>query len=201
MTAGGAHTVEPTGASPVRLVVTLVVAGLISGTALAAVHVASAPRIAENRAQALARAVLAVVPGAKRFEPHPMPEGAPGVYAAFDASGRRLGFAVEGQGPGFMDSIALLYGIDPRARRVIGLQILESRETPGLGDKIMTDPTFVHSFDRLAVDPEIVAVTRRPATAENEVDCISGATISSKAVVRIVADSVQRWLPRMQESP
>ena len=174
-------------ASALRMVVTLASAGLVSGSALASVYMATAPRIARHQQAALAKAVLAVVPGAARFEALP---GRRNVYATFTPDGRPAGLAIQAEGPGFMDTIRLLYGFRPESRTITGLAILDSRETPGLGDKIMTDPAFVHSFDALRVDPEIVPVTGGPTAADNEVDCISGATISSKAVVSILQRSV-----------
>jgi electron transport complex protein RnfG len=78
------------------------------------------------------------------------------------------------------------------------MEVLESRETPGLGDKIIKDETFVANFRDLAVTPELVAVKKR-RTRDNEVDAISGATISSNAVVRIINQSNARWLVRLPE--
>jgi electron transport complex protein RnfG len=78
------------------------------------------------------------------------------------------------------------------------MEVLESKETPGLGDKIIKDLEFVGSFRDLAVDPELVAV-KKGRTHENEVDAISGATISSNAVVRIINESNARWLERLPD--
>ncbi|MEW8139698.1 MAG: FMN-binding protein, partial [Candidatus Thiodiazotropha endolucinida] len=99
-------------------------------------------------------------------------------------------------GPGFQDTIRLLYGYQPKQRKVVGMEILESRETPGLGDKIYKDAEFVSNFDALSVEPEIVTVKRGAKAAPNEVDAITGATISSKAVVRIINQANQQWLQR-----
>ncbi len=200
----------------VRLVLSLVAAGLLSGTALAGVYVASAPRIARNRAEALERAVLEVVPGARRFEEWAVDAQGGVTAASADASsrvgaskservleargagGERVGFAVVAEGPGFADTIRLIYGLDSSASTVVGLRILENRETPGLGDKILSDAAFVGSFQHLEVEPRIVAQTRGPRAAANEVDCISGATISSKAVIRIIQTSLDQWRPRLE---
>jgi electron transport complex protein RnfG len=80
------------------------------------------------------------------------------------------------------------------------MAVLESRETPGLGDKIYKDADFVASFDGLAVDPEIRAVKKGKKAASNEIDAITGATISSKAVVRIMNEANARWLERLPAS-
>jgi len=80
-------------------------------------------------------------------------------------------------------------------------RILESRETPGLGDKIYKDADFVANFRSLSVEPEILAVKKGTKSAANEVDAITGATISSKAVVRIINEGNAKWLPRLETLP
>jgi electron transport complex protein RnfG len=76
------------------------------------------------------------------------------------------------------------------------MEVLESRETPGLGDKIIKDTDFVGNFRNLAVDPTVVVV-KAGRTSDNEVDAISGATISSQAVVKIINMSNERWMDRV----
>jgi len=205
---------RPPEPSSLRLVVTLSLAGLASGLVLAGVFLVTRPMILHNQEQALRRAVLQVLPGAATFvplerdgdalAPAPGAEGPPRpgeiVYAARDAEGRFVGYAVPAAGPGFMDSIGLIYGFDPETRRVVGMEVLESRETPGLGDKIAYDPEFRSSFESLAVEPAIVAVKDEPSRP-NEVDAITGATISSEAVVSILNGSNASWLPLISEPP
>jgi len=76
--------------------------------------------------------------------------------------------------------------------------VLESRETPGLGDKIIYDEQFHENFVELAVEPTIVGVKRGEKTNPNEVDTITGATISSNAVIAILNGSSQKWLPLLE---
>ena len=196
---------EPKEPSSLRLVVTLALAGMLSGLALAGAYQITKPTIDANKARALQRAVLEVVPGAIRMEKlvregeglGPAGDEPRGVgemvFAAYDESDRLLGYAIEGEGPGFQDTIRLLFGYDPAQRRVIGMFILESRETPGLGDKIYKDDEFIGHFAQLAVDPGIVLVKAGRA-ADNEVDAITGATISSRAVVRIIDGALEDWI-------
>jgi len=191
--------------SSLRLVATLALAGLLSGLALAGAYQITKPTIDANKARALQRAVFEVVPGATRMEKWardgerlvPADEGAPAapgaiVFAAFGEGDRFLGYAIEGEGAGYQDTIRLLVGYDPAARRVIGMYVLDSRETPGLGDRIYKDAAFVGNFADLAVDPGIVLV-KGGRTADNQVDAITGATISSRAVVRIVSETLSAW--------
>jgi len=117
----------------------------------------------------------------------------PVVYGGYDDAGTFVGYAMPGAGPGFQDTIAILYGFKPAEKLVVGMEVLESRETPGLGDKIYKDMDFVDEFYSLAIEPEIVAVKKGTKTADNHVDAITGATISSKAIVRIINETHAAW--------
>jgi electron transport complex protein RnfG len=202
---------EQTGASspgPIRLVLTLAVAGLISGAAIIGIYEATLPTITANKARELRSAVFKVLPGVSRMQPFAYRENdlvtvdkpgkdEPVVYGGYDDDGKFIGYAIPGAGPGFQDTIGLLYGYVPDRRLIVGMEILESRETPGLGDKIYKDPDFVAGFEALSVDPEIVAVKKGAKTSPNEIDAITGATISSKAVVRIINESHAGWSGRL----
>jgi Na+-translocating ferredoxin:NAD+ oxidoreductase subunit G len=197
-------------AGPLGMMVTLAFAGMLSGATLVGVFTVTGPRIERNRAEALERAVYEVLPGAVSRQPYVIRDDAvlalegpddlrpneEAVWAGYDAAGGRIGFAIPTEGGGFQDTIRLIYGVDPARRVVVGMRVLESKETPGLGDKIIKDDSFVHAFDDLAVDPAIEA-TKKGATEPWQVDAIAGATISSKAVVSIVNDGNERWLDRL----
>ena len=62
-------------------------------------------------------------------------------------------------------------------------------------NKIIKDQDFVDNFKALAIEPEVVAVKAGTREAANEVDSISGATISSKAVVKIINAGNLKFLP------
>jgi electron transport complex protein RnfG len=202
-----------------RLVLTLAIAGLLSGLTIVSAYRLTLPRIQANQAEALRRAVFEVLPGAERMERLvwrpagageaggslvPAGEGTaavePSVYAGFAAGGRFLGYAIPAAGAGFQDTISLLYGYDPAGDRIVGMQVLESRETPGLGDRIYKDEAFVAQFRDLAVAPRLELVKDTP-TAPNQVDAITGATISSAAVVTILQTANDQWLERLKASP
>ncbi len=194
--------------SLVKMVLTLTLAGLLSGLALAAVYEATLPRIKENQRRALRRAVFEVVPGAAdmkrmvvsndRLTEAPEESEEAGIYAATNESGEIIGYAIPGRGIGFQDFIDLLFGYDPKSGNLTGMQILESRETPGLGDKIFKDADFVAEFRELAAKPEVVLVPNGTGAAPNEVDAITGATISSRAVVKIINEASREWLPLIE---
>lgn len=216
---GAPAVVTPSPKESARLVLTLAVAGLFSGLCIVGAYVGTLGKIRENQARALREAVFQVVPGSSRLQPLveqgdalvPAPEHAAGqggaeggdaeqrIYAAYDDAGAFRGYAIPAEGSGFQDTIALIFGFDPARRVIVGMQVLESRETPGLGDKIAKDPAFVANFEALEVAPEIRLVKNGARTAANEVDSITGATISSKAVVRILNDAASTWVSRLPE--
>ncbi len=198
-----------------KLIGTLAFAGLLSGLAIVGIYQVTLPRITSNKAAALQRAVFQVLPGSSRLEPmvwrdsklvavQVPAKGEQAVYAAYDSTGAFVGFAIPGEGAGFQDVIQLIYGFRPTDRKIVGMQVLDSRETPGLGDKIYKDENFVREFNDLAVDPEVVAV-KGHGENPNDVDAITGATISSKAIVKIINATNAIWLQRLpapgQEPP
>lgn len=201
----GGQAKEP---SSIRLVLTLAIAGMISGFAIAGAYQITKPRIEANKARALREAVFQVVPGSSVMQKLVLRDGAlvvlggdeetddPVVYSAYDEVGVFCGYALANDGAGFQDLIELLYGYDPVTKRVVGMRILASRETPGLGDKIFKDAAFVSIFDDLAVEPAIVVV-KDGRDADHEVDSITGATISAKAVVKIINESNAFWLDQL----
>ena len=160
-------TVSAPEAGPLRMMGTLGLAGMCSGLAIVGIFLATPPRIERNRAEALEAAIFRVLDGARSrvayvlrgadLVPFESPDGGlpkeEAVYAGYDEAGALLGFAIPAEGAGFQDTIKLIYGFDASARRVVGMEVLESRETPGLGDKIIKDADFVGNFRNLAVDP------------------------------------------------
>lgn len=196
-------------AGPVRLIATLGIAGFFSGLVLVTVFLATQPLILRNQAEALEAAIYRVLPGSATRKAFVLEDGAlvpfeedagvglpltDAVFGAYDDNGKLVGYGIPSEGAGFQDTIKLIYGYDPASKNVVGMEILESKETPGLGDKIMKDQAFVESFRALSIEPEVVAVKPGTSKNANEVDTISGATISSKAVIKIINEGNRRWI-------
>ena len=198
-------------ASTVRLALTLGVAGALSGLVIVVVQAWATPLIEQNRARTLQSAVLEVLPGSKSSKPmvwsggklteasDPPPPDA--VFAGYNADGKLVGYGIRGEGAGFQDTIRLIIGYDASGRKIIGYRVLESKETPGLGDRIFKDKRFNEAFSSLHVDPTVVLTKPGEAKKKNEIDAISGATISSKAVLKIVNASLVTWRDRLGPPP
>lgn len=191
--------VEP---SSVRLVGTLAVAGALAGLAIVLVFQWARPRIEEYQARVLAEAITDVLAGPARYEtvfveggaltPQPTADtaGLDRVYVGYDDADQPVGIAVVGGEPGFQDIIRLIFGYDPGTGEVLGMKVLESKETPGLGDKIEKDSTFIREFERVAT-PLLGVKKGRETGAAAEVVTITGATISSKAIIDIINHRVE----------
>ena len=190
--------------SSLRLVLTLAIAGLVSGVAIIGIYESTLPTITANKARELREAVFKVLPGVSQMQALVYRDGQlvavekpdkdePVVYGGYDEQAEFVGYAMPAAGPGFQDTIGILYGYQPEKKIVVGMEVLESRETPGLGDKIYKDAAFVGGFSALSVVPEIVAVKKGTKSQPNEIDAITGATISSKAVVRIINETHANW--------
>lgn len=190
--------------APVKLVATLSIAGALAGLVIVLVFQWADPQIQAHRAAALRAAVLEVLsePASYRslyVTPEGLSEAAPAgtdtltadrVFLGFDDTGTPVGYAVTGAEPGFQDFIHLIFGYDPATERLLGMKVLESKETPGLGDKIFKDMDFVTGFQ--GVETPIAGVKQGAATgAANEVDMITGATISSRTVIGIINHRVE----------
>ncbi len=174
------------------------------------------PRIKKNRAEALEKAIFKVIPGITKKQAYILDEANTflpmnsdeeidqRVYAGYDENNQLIGIAVEAEGMGFADILRILYGYDPEKQQVVGFHVLESKETPGLGDKIEKDADFLANFKALDVSltddfsqVKNTVVPVKHGAKENpwEVDGITGATISSRAIGKILGTSTQQWVP------
>ncbi len=192
--------------------------GLLCGLLIVSVFLWTRPVIERNRAEALERAIFRVLPEARSSRSYRLAESGrfervegPAaddrlVYAGYDEQRRLVGIALEARGMGYQDVIHVLYGYAAEAGAVIGLQVLESRETPGLGDKIESDPGFLENFERLDVTLEAGGAALahpiefvKPGEKRHpwQIDGITGATISSAAIARILDESASWWAPRI----
>lgn len=97
-------------------------------------------------------------------------------------NGTLAGWVLKAGGQGYADKIELLLGLDSSQETITGLFILEQKETPGLGNKIIT-PEWRGQFIDKKTEPPLLVVKGKTA---NGIDAITGATISSRAVTAIV---------------
>jgi electron transport complex protein RnfG len=202
-----------------KMIRAMVGIGLLCGLLIVTVFQITRPAIERNKAEALQRAIFQVLPDARssttfrlddddRFE---RIEGADNdgriVHAGYDDENRLVGLAVEAHGMGYQDVITVIYGYSFDADAIVGIRVLESKETPGLGDRIETDAQFLKNFERLDVSlgedlsapaHPIESVKRGKKEHPWQVDGITGATISSVAIAAMLRDNTAFWIPRIR---
>ncbi len=96
---------------------------------------------------------------------------------------RDTAMVIESTAPhGYSGSIRLLVACT-RAGKILGVRVTEHRETPGLGDAIEASRSdWILQFDQLSIDRLPLSAWRLQDN-DGEFDQISGATITSQAVV------------------
>lgn len=205
--------------SSFTLISSLGIAGFFSGLILVSVYIFTQPLIEANRAEALQNAIFKVLPECESFVTLQLRDGklievkqetegkksgkkdkdVKQIFAGYDMEDKFIGFAIPGSETGFQDVIVAIFGYDSNAKIIIGFEVLESKETPGLGDKIFKDADFQLNFEALAVEPEIISVKNGMKKNDNEVESITGATISSKAVVRLLNNTMNIYKAPINE--
>lgn len=173
----------------------LLLAGSL-GTALAVVEQSLEGRIEQHARDRLTKAVLNVVPGGVRSEE--VPTDGRRVFEVFDDAGNLRGRAVVAESAGFSDRIRLMVGFSRDNSKLLGIAVLESRETPGLGERIR-EPEFLEQFNGRPTSVEL-QVVKPGQSAEQPVDAISGATISTKSVVRAVNEAIAEMQSRNESA-
>ncbi len=135
---------------------------------------------------------LAILPNLEGSEPR--------FFAGYDGSGKFLGVVVEARERGYADVISAMYCYQPATQTITGFQVIDMKETPGLGNKISSDPGFLENFRHLDATGPIAAVKHGAKQHPWEIDAISGATISSRAVGRMLQGSVAKVAPVIQKN-
>jgi len=207
--------------APTRdLVLTLGVVAAVCGLIIVGAYQVTRDAVTANRRLALERSVFKVVPAAASLvEYHALagggvtpatsagaPAGAIRFFAAYDSADRLAGIAAEGAAKGYADTVRLLFGYQPGCQCITGIGVVSMRETPGIGDRIVTDKAFLANFTALdaRLDAELSGLAHEIRTVKHgtkanawEIDAISGATITSRAVGKAVNDAAQALLPRL----
>lgn len=120
-----------------------------------------------------------------------IPEGTPGelqennglpYYQLTDEGGADLGRVYLVKTNGYGGELQIMVGLKD-VNTVVGVRILSSSETPGLG-KRAEEPTFYEQYQGISTDS--FNVVKGSKTADNDIVAISSATITSKAVTKAV---------------
>ena len=193
--------------------------GALCALLIVTVYQTTAARIAENQARFLALAISVVLPAAQstvaivlaedgRLEEATDAPALP-VFLGYDANDELVGAVITAQGMGYQDNIRVLYAYSFELDAIVGFKILESKETPGLGDRVETEAHFIANFEKLdatvtlegkSLLHPIVTVKQGAKTEAWQIDGITGATITSEAIGEILNDSANAWVPVLEQN-
>jgi electron transport complex protein RnfG len=116
-------------------------------------------------------------------------------YAAYNGE-VLIGYVFSVFPKGYGGEIAVTVGISSE-NKISGVKIGNNNETPGLGTKT-ADDKFIGQYQDKDILKDFIVV-KRPAAADNEIQAVSGATISSTAVTKAVQASAALGSKMLQE--
>lgn len=190
----------------------LMVCAIIFGCLLASLNAAWQPKILQNEIDKFNTLAGDLLDGAEQFdtaiEAVPVDIGKGKTYAVevkkgTDADGNLVGWAFVCEGAGFADKIKLVVSVDASFESLAGFGVLSSFETPGFGDKINIKPEDGGFYQPQFVGaPVTILELSKVGDAEkidSQIVAISGATVTSDAVVKILNTFLLPVKEKMQE--
>ncbi len=175
------------------MIVTLTVLGAVAGIILAVVFKMADPLIQINREKELKAAIFTVLPEAKDYRAitKPTKEKDFTIYVGLDNNGSPVGVAFKADGNGFQGNVGIMVGLGLDFLKLKGIEVLDQVETPGLGDRIR-EKWFKEQFKGVEVHPKIEYIKYRKPEKPNQIQAITGATISSNAVVTNINNAIKK---------
>ena len=166
----------------IKMVVVLVILSSFSGGLLAAVRNGTKDRIEYQQLTFVkGPAIMAILEGASndpivdRFKIEYEGGTASFFVGIFDGQPGKIAF--ESAGKGFGGDIGLMVGVDIQEDKIIGVGVTTHSETPGVGSKAKSDPSFTRQFEGMNLMD-----TFQVKTDGGQIDAITGATVTSRGV-------------------
>ena len=186
---------------------------LVCGLLIVGSNITTLARIRHNQETIMRESVAHLLPGLEKQVIYGVEDSGelkilPGVegenvkrlFAGYDGSGKFLGVVIEASERGYADVISAMYAYSPDKKIITGFQVVDMRETPGLGSRIGSDEKFAENFQALDATHPIKTVKHGTKQNPWEIDAISGATISSRAVGRMLQKSVADMTPVIEKN-
>jgi len=178
----------------IRLGLPVLVVCMVAAAGLAVTWSFTADKIEAQAREAERASLAAVLPDAADFEPVEDEAtlakaraaagdvGVDRVFRALDSAGQPTGVGILVASRGYGGPIRMAVGVD-RNGKVVGVKIVSYAETPGLGTKVVDDPSFLPRFSGLSTVDEA-----------KKIDTITGATKSSRGVRKGVEAALAAYL-------
>ncbi len=176
----------------IKITLNLVVIYVIGGLILAGVYAKTEPVKVMKAYQEKQAALKEMMPEANSVEKLGVwkPHDKEAAYYAAKKDGKTIGYIIETYAKGYSSYINMLIAVND-AYTVEKLNILDQKETPGLGDEVQ-QPYFQKQFAGKTLDHLIV----RKLPTEVDIQAVSGATISSRAVTE---DGVKKGIEMLKD--
>lgn len=176
----------------------------IAATALAGIYSVTKPRIDLQKQLTLENALTIALPEADSEAIIPVRSDSTGeviYYKGFDSpdTSSLVGYAFVAKEPGYSSVLETMVGVDTTGD-IIGMKVLDQKETPGLGTRIEevkygeTDPWFQQQF--IGKDADDVAVEQDGG----DIQSITGATITSRAVTKSIVSAYEEFQQQKREN-
>lgn len=173
-----------------------IILGIICLTAtfvLAITYQVTKPKIEEHLRKEEQEALKVILPDADSFKE----KSVDGIEYFEAIKGNSLiGYCIRLTANGYNGFVRLIVGIDLNGI-IKGVRVLEHQETPGLGAKISEikpgekDPWFLRQF---------IGKSAKTIEVKKDIDAITGATISSKAVTDTIRNTVNEFLLKVKNA-
>lgn len=180
-----------------KILIFVIVMGTVSAVLLVGVNSFTAPLISKNEEFKLKSAVLDVLEIPYRsnealstFEKKVKISNVD-KYTFYNSADGTVAF--EFYGPGLWGPISGMASINSDLKTLKIIKILHQEETPGLGARI-AENSFLSQFRNKEFLPKLLFMPQGKASAKNEVDAITGATGSSKALEKLLNETLQKIL-------
>ncbi len=170
----------------------------MTGLLLGLVHKITEGPIEKARTKEVRSALRAVLPKAESFKEIAGPQDAPSPFVELHegATSTELeGYCVTVETKGYGGPIRFVVGVD-RKGTVTGLTVLASKETPGLGARA-SESTFRNQFAGQHPERFTIIKNAEPERQDGEIEALSGATITSRAIT----DGVNAALETFRKIP
>ena len=177
------------------------------GLLIAMTNAALSGRIEQNMAAKLNDLTKVLLPGAEVFQPVEadiqvtLPDGSKEkarIFEVLSGDKQRLGWSFNAHGSGFAGPVELVIAVDKDFQKIMGFDVLASSETPGFGDQIKSE-FYRKQYTNAPAERLALVKMGDPALADTRIVAITGATVSSQAVVDIVNTFLTQIKSQMQE--
>jgi Na+-transporting NADH:ubiquinone oxidoreductase subunit C len=190
----------------IQMIVFVLVLGALLTSALVSVDAFTKPFIEANMAKKLQTSVLSAA-GIEFDEKNPSEAFSKNIKEIAYENGKEGMFYVTGSdevifeftGSGLQDQVFGAICMNPDLETIKGITIVKQNETPGLGGRIK-DAEFLNQFKGKKFFPEIKIQSPGKASGDNEVDGISGATLSCNALEVMLNSESKKYIPAIKES-